>query len=152
MHGPQVRQNFPLSCFVTCSSSVPNSSHWNISPLAADDEEDEKADDEEDASTNDEREDGGVEGCDGVQAVAGLHPFGGGVPGNDAGEEGWEDTTGDAATDSVADADGEATDSARGDEGATDATTFEDGSTDALADVDGATDSATGDEAELDIT
>ena len=74
----------------------------------------------------------------------------------------WENATGDAATDSVtcedestdslADEDGEETDSATGDEGATDSVTCEDGSTDALADEDGATDSATGDEAELDIT
>jgi hypothetical protein len=41
---------------------------------------------------------------------------------------------------------------ATGDEGATDSVTFEDGLTDALADEDGATDSATGGEAELDIT
>ena len=115
LHGPQVRQNFPLSCFLTCSSSVPNSSDWNISPLAADDEEDEETDDEEDASTDDEREDGGVEGCGGVQGVAGLDPLGDGVPGNAAGEEGWGDTTGDVATD---------------------AATFADGSDDALADED----------------
>ena len=77
-------------------------------------------------------------------------------------EEGWENATGDAATDSVtcedestdslADEDGEATDSATGDEGATDSVTSEDASTDSLADEDVATDSATGDEVELDIT
>jgi len=104
---------------------------------------------------------GCVEGCGGAQGVAGIDPLGDGVPGNAAGEEGWEDATCDAATDSVAcedestdslaDEDGEATDSARGDEGATDAVTFEDGSADALADEDGASDSATGDEAERDI-
>ena len=92
----------------------------------------------------------------------GLDPLVDGVPGNAAGEEGWEDTTGDAATDAatfedgsadaLADEDVEATDSARGDEGATDAITFENGSADALADEDEATDSATRDEAERYIT
>ena len=74
----------------------------------------------------------------------------------------WENATGDAATDSVtcedetsdslADEDGEATDSARGDEGATDAVTFEDESSDSLADEDSASDSAREDEADPDIT
>ena len=120
-------------------------------------------DEEEDKWTDGEQEEGGGEGCGGVQSVAGIDPLGDGVPGNAAGEEGWEDATGDAGTDSVAcgedgstdslaDEDGEETDSVTGDEGATDSVTCEDGSTDALADEDGATDSATGDEAELDIT
>ena len=148
-------------CFVACSSSVPNSSGWKISPLA-EEARGEESDDEEDKSTDDEREEGGVEGCGGAQGVAGIDPLGDGVPGNAAGEEGWADTTGDVATDAVtfedgsadalADDDVEATESARGDDGATDSVTFEDGSTDALAGEDGATDSATGDEAELDIT
>ena len=63
--------------------------------------------------------------------MPGLDPLEDGVPGHAAGEEGWADTTGDAATDAI---------------------TFEDGSADALADEDGASDSATGDEAEVDIT
>ena len=114
-------------CFVTCSSSVPNSSGWNISPLAADDEEAFGANDEEDESTDDEREDGGVEGCGGAQGVAGLDdPLEDGVPGNAAGEEGWADTAGDVATDAVTFEDGSA-DALAGDEGATDAITFEDG-------------------------
>ena len=64
----------------------------------------------------------------------------------------------DESPDSLADEDEEespdslADEDARGDEGATDSVTWEDGSTDALADEDGASDSATGDEAELDIT
>ena len=66
LHSPQVRQNFPLWCFVTCSCSVPNSSGWNISAFA-EEARGEEADDEEDESTDDEREDGGVEGCGGVQ-------------------------------------------------------------------------------------
>ena len=91
-----------------------------------------EADDEEDESTDDEQENGGVEGCDGAQGVAGLDPLEDGVPGNAAGEEGWADTTGDVATDAV---------------------TFEDGSADALADDDvEATDSARGDDADPDIT
>ena len=99
---------------------------------------------DEDEWTDGEQEEGGDESCGGVP---GNDPLGGGVPGNAAGEEGWED-----ATDSVACEDGEATDSARGDEGATDSVSSEDSSTDSLADEDGATDSATEDEAELDIT
>ena len=132
-------------CFVACSSNVPNSSGWKISPLA-EEARGEESDDEEDKSTDDEREEGGVEGCGGAQRVAGIDPLGDGVPGNAAGEEGWEDAIGDVATDSVAcgaestdslaDKDGEATDSARGDEGATDSATG---------------DEATGDEAEQDI-
>ena len=158
--GPQVRTRWGELCFVTCSSSVPNSSGWNISPFA-EEAGDEEVDEEEDKWTDGEQEERGGEGCGGVQGVAGIDPLGDGVPGNAAGEEGCEDATGDVATGSVAceegstnspaDEDG-ATDSATGGEGATDSVTFEDGSTDALADEDGATDSATGDEAELDIT
>ena len=88
-------------CFVACSSSVPNSSGWKIAPLA-EEARGEESDDEEDKSTDDEREEGGVEGCGGAQGVAGIDPLGDGVPGNAAGEEGWEDATCDAATDSVA--------------------------------------------------
>ena len=86
--------------------------------------------------------------------------MGDGAPGNAASEGGWEDTTGDVATDAVTFEDGsadaladegvEATDSARGDEGATDAATLEDGSADALADEDSASDSARGDEGATD--
>ena len=161
LHGPQVFTCWGKLCFATCSSSVPNSSGWKISPLA-EEARGEESDDEEDKSTDDEREEGGVEGCGGAQGVAGIDPLGDGVPGNAAGEEGWEDATCDVATDAVAcedeqtdslaDADGTATDSARGDEGATDAVTFEDGSTDALAGDDGASDSAREDEADPDIT
>ena len=60
-----------------------------------------------------------------------MQPLGDGVPGNVAGEEGWEDTTGDAATDSVTCEDG-ATDSATGDEGTTDSATGEEGATDSV--------------------